>query len=69
MTMTARRRVGALTAVGALIAAGLVAPASPVYADDSDLVVNGGFEAGLDGWFVNNGNATDSATLTPTDDA
>jgi len=69
VTTAARRRVGALAAVGALVAAGLVAPTSPVYAADADLIVNGGFEAGLDGWFANNGNATDSATLTPTDDA
>lgn len=65
---TTRQRVAAL-AVGVLTAAGLVAPASPVYADDADLIVNGGFESGLDGWFVNNGNATDSATLALTGDA
>ncbi|MFY1697258.1 hypothetical protein [Solwaraspora sp. WMMA2101] len=59
---TTRRRATALVAVSALVVAGFVAPASPGYADDADLIVNGGFETGLDGWFVNNGNATDSAT-------
>ncbi|WJK41931.1 family 43 glycosylhydrolase [Solwaraspora sp. WMMA2056] len=66
---TTRRRATALVAVSALVVAGFVAPASPGYADDADLIVNGGFETGLDGWFVNNGNATDSATLALTDDA
>src|SRR5699024_10102101 len=31
--------------------------------------VNGGFEDGLTGWFPNNGNPTDGATLEITDDA
>ena len=35
----------------------------------ADLITNGGFEDGLTGWFANNGNATDSAELTITDDA
>ncbi|WBB80443.1 family 43 glycosylhydrolase [Micromonospora sp. WMMD882] len=65
---TARRRAAAIATVGALLAAGLTA-AAPVQAADTNLVVNGGFEEGLTGWFVNNGNATDRATLTPTTDA
>ncbi|QKW17251.1 carbohydrate-binding protein [Verrucosispora sp. SN26_14.1] len=48
--------------------AGFVA-AAPVQAADTNLVVNGGFENGLANWFVNNGNATDSATLSLTTDA
>ncbi|MET7392882.1 family 43 glycosylhydrolase [Dactylosporangium sp. NPDC005572] len=56
-------------AVGALLAAGLVAAASPARAADENLIVNGGFENGLTSWFVNNGNATDTATLSSTSDA
>ncbi|WP_431726855.1 family 43 glycosylhydrolase [Verrucosispora sp. TAA-831] len=63
----ARRRVAALATAGVMLA-GLVA-AAPVQAADTNLVVNGGFESGLANWFVNNGNATDSATLSPTTDA
>ncbi|MFG2060930.1 family 43 glycosylhydrolase [Micromonospora sp. NPDC048871] len=63
----ARRRVAAVAAAGLLLA-GFVS-AAPVQAAEADLIVNGGFEQGLTGWFVNNGNATDAATLTPTSDA
>ncbi|WBB90296.1 family 43 glycosylhydrolase [Verrucosispora sp. WMMC514] len=64
----ALRRAAAVVTVGLMLATGLVA-ASPAQAEDTDLVVNGGFEDGLTGWFVNNGNATDSATLSLTADA
>ncbi|MCR2817778.1 family 43 glycosylhydrolase [Microbacterium sp. zg.Y1090] len=57
-----------MTAAGVLLAAGL-AVGSPVHAADEELIVNGGFEDGLQGWFANNGNAADGATLTLTDDA
>ncbi|MFF0717934.1 family 43 glycosylhydrolase [Micromonospora sp. NPDC003816] len=63
----ARRRVAAIATAGVMLA-GFVA-AAPVQAADTNLVVNGGFENGLANWFVNNGNATDSATLSPTTDA
>ncbi|MFD6753684.1 family 43 glycosylhydrolase [Micromonospora gifhornensis] len=62
-----RRRVTAIAAAGLLLA-GFVS-AAPVQAADTNLIVNGGFEEGLTGWFVNNGNSTDAATLTPTSDA
>ncbi|MGW0504583.1 carbohydrate binding domain-containing protein [Micromonospora sp. NPDC003241] len=62
-----RRRVAAIATAGVMLA-GFVA-AAPVQAADTNLVVNGGFENGLANWFVNNGNATDSATLSPTTDA
>ncbi|MFI9005722.1 family 43 glycosylhydrolase [Actinosynnema sp. NPDC053489] len=64
------QRPGRLRAVvlTALLAAGLaVAPAAS--AAGPNLITNPGFEAGLSGWTVNNGNATDSATLSPTGDA
>ena len=54
------RRVLAGTALAALVAASLTATL-PSYAADEELVVNGGFEDGTAGWFVNNGNATDEA--------
>jgi len=58
--------------LGLLLTAGL--GTAPVYAEDEEpgaeeLIVNGGFEDGLSGWFANNGNATDSATLELTTDA
>ena len=65
-----RRRMagvlGAALAATALIVSGLAAPAT---AADEELIVNGGFEAGLDGWFVNNGNGTDGGTLSIVSDA
>ncbi|MEV6815695.1 family 43 glycosylhydrolase [Micromonospora sp. NPDC051296] len=63
-----RRRVVAIAAVGTMLAAWF-GPAAPVQAADTNLIVNGGFEEGLGNWFVNNGNATDSATLSLTADA
>ncbi|WP_225216830.1 family 43 glycosylhydrolase [Microbacterium pullorum] len=57
-----------MAAAGVLLAAGF-AVGGPVHAADQELIVNGGFEDGLQGWFANNGNATDSTTLTLTDDA
>ncbi|GAB3841877.1 hypothetical protein GCM10029963_13920 [Micromonospora andamanensis] len=68
MRRAAVRRAAAIVTVGLMLATGLGA-GSPAQADDTDLVVNGGFEDGLTGWFVNNGNATDSATLSLTADA
>ncbi|WP_325048808.1 family 43 glycosylhydrolase [Micromonospora craterilacus] len=52
-----------------MLAAWFAVPAAPVQAADTNLIVNGGFEEGLGSWFVNNGNATDSATLSVTTDA
>jgi arabinoxylan arabinofuranohydrolase len=62
------RRVLAGTALVALVAASLTATL-PSYAADEELIVNGGFEDGTAGWFVNNGNATDGGTLSTTADA
>lgn len=67
-----RRAAVSLVAIGALLSAGLAIATSPVHADEpptEELIVNGGFEDGLTGWFPNNGNATDGATLTVTADA
>ncbi|GAB7192378.1 family 43 glycosylhydrolase [Kineococcus sp. NUM-3379] len=56
----------AVAATLTLIGGGAVGtPASAA----TELTVNGGFEDGLTGWFANNGNATDRAKLTVTDDA
>lgn len=66
---TRRRRagiVGAAIAATALIMSGLAMPAT---AADEELIVNGGFESGLDSWFVNNGNATDGGGLSIVTDA
>ncbi|MGQ3254632.1 MAG: family 43 glycosylhydrolase [Microbacterium aurantiacum] len=57
-----------MAAAGVLLAASLAVTA-PVYAAEEELIVNGGFESGTQGWFANNGNSTDGATLTLTDDA
>ncbi|BCJ56848.1 family 43 glycosylhydrolase [Micromonospora endophytica] len=62
-----RRRAAAIATAGVLLAGFL--SAAPAAAADTDLIVNGGFENGLTSWFVNNGNATDGATLAPTTDA
>jgi arabinoxylan arabinofuranohydrolase len=62
----ARRRVTALVAVGAVLAAGVVATAAPSQAAGPDLIVNGGFENGLANWFMND---TGGGTLSPTMDA
>ncbi|MBB5829156.1 family 43 glycosylhydrolase [Micromonospora carbonacea] len=65
----ARRRVTAIAAVGVMLAAGLAAASAPAQAAEENLIVNGGFEAGVADWFVNNGNSTDGATLSATSDA
>ncbi|MFH8249060.1 family 43 glycosylhydrolase [Microbacterium sp. B2969] len=67
----ARRRrmagaIGAVVATAALLISGVAAPAT---AADEELIVNGGFESGLQNWFVNNGNATDGGTLSIVGDA
>lgn len=62
-----RLRVLAMAAAGALLAAGF-AVGAPANAADEELIANGGFEAGLQSWIPNNGNAADGATLTPTTD-
>ncbi|MEO3808032.1 family 43 glycosylhydrolase [Sphaerisporangium sp. B11E5] len=64
-----RRRVAAVAAAGALLATGAAVTAAPARAAGPNLVVNGGFEDGLAGWFPNNGNAGDGAVLSPTTDA
>ena len=46
----ARRPLVALLTATALAATGTTALASAARAADADLVRNGGFEAGLDGW-------------------
>ncbi|MCE6998703.1 family 43 glycosylhydrolase [Saccharothrix sp. S26] len=63
-----RRRAVVLAAVGALLSGGLAA-APTAAAAGPNLITNPGFEDGLSGWTVNNGNATDGATLAPTGDA
>ncbi|MFB7148199.1 carbohydrate binding domain-containing protein, partial [Streptomyces virginiae] len=55
-----RRTRSLLTAV-ALAAAGFLAAGPPAAAADADLVRNGGFEAGLDGWSCSGGSG---ATVT-----
>lgn len=44
------RRARSLLAAAALAAAGFLAAGPPAAAADADLIRNGGFEAGLDGW-------------------
>ncbi|TDN91672.1 family 43 glycosylhydrolase [Microbacterium sp. BK668] len=63
-----RQRFAAMAAAGLLLVAGL-AMAGPASAADEELITNGGFENGATGWFANNGNAADGATLTVTSDA
>jgi arabinoxylan arabinofuranohydrolase len=58
--------LSAAVAAAALVVSGLAAPAT---AADEELIVNGGFESGVEDWFVNNGNATDGGTLSIVDDA
>ncbi|GAA3733410.1 family 43 glycosylhydrolase [Plantactinospora mayteni] len=64
-----RRRFAAIATVGVVLAAAPVATPVPVQAAEQNLILNGGFEDGLANWFVNNGNANDSATLSTTTDA
>ncbi|WP_405083965.1 family 43 glycosylhydrolase [Microbispora sp. NBC_01389] len=66
---SALRRVAAAAMTGALLATAVAATSGPVQAAGPNIIVNGGFEDGLSGWFVNNGNSTDGATLSPTTDA
>ncbi|TQJ30755.1 family 43 glycosylhydrolase [Microbacterium sp. SLBN-146] len=63
-----RIRAVAMAAAGVLLAAG-IAVTAPANAADEELIVNGGFESGVQPWFPNNGNATDGATLNVTTDA
>ncbi|WP_202609932.1 family 43 glycosylhydrolase [Herbidospora solisilvae] len=67
--MKLRSRFAAIVTTAAMLGTLSTVTASPVQAAGPDLIVNGGFESGLTGWFPNNGNATDTATLTPTTDA
>ncbi|RST14587.1 chitinase [Streptomyces sp. WAC05950] len=55
------RRTRSLLTVVALAAAGFLAAGPPAAAADADLVRNGGFEAGLDGWSCSGGSG---ATVT-----
>ncbi|QIG39502.1 family 43 glycosylhydrolase [Microbacterium sp. 4R-513] len=61
-------RFAAMATAGLLLVAGL-AMAGPASAADEELITNGGFENGTTGWFANNGNAADGATLALTTDA
>ncbi|MEU9301197.1 glycoside hydrolase family 18 protein [Streptomyces sp. NPDC048269] len=55
------RRARSLLTAAALAAAGFLAAGPPAAAADADLVRNGGFEAGLDGWSCSGGSG---ATVT-----
>lgn len=66
---SARRRFTAIAAVGVMLAANLVGTAAPAAAASPNLIVNGGFEDGLDGWFPNDFDPSNLATLSVTDDA
>ncbi|WP_402372252.1 family 43 glycosylhydrolase [Isoptericola rhizosphaerae] len=61
------RATAAGVATAALLSAAFVS--TPSFAADEELVANGGFEDGTTGWFVNDGNSTDSAVLATTADA
>ncbi|WP_328927923.1 glycoside hydrolase family 18 protein [Streptomyces sp. NBC_00190] len=50
------RRAWSLLTAAALAAAGFLAAGPPAAAADADLVRNGGFEAGLDGWSCSGGS-------------
>ncbi len=52
------RRAWSLLTAAALAAAGFLAAGPPAAAADADLVRNGGFEAGLDGWSCSAGSGT-----------
>lgn len=66
-----RRRVPRRTIAGLALAALMTASfaATASYAAGEELIVNGGFENGTEGWFANNGNPTDGGTLSTTTDA
>ncbi|MBO0984974.1 family 43 glycosylhydrolase [Rathayibacter sp. SD072] len=69
---TARKgRFGLRLLATAALTALLVAPfaAQTSSAAEQELVVNGGFENGISGWFVNNGNAADAGVIATTADA
>ncbi|MFJ1565299.1 chitinase [Streptomyces erythrochromogenes] len=57
------RRAWSLLTAAALAAAGFLAVGPPAAAADADLVRNGGFEAGLDGWSCSAGSG--AAVTTP----
>ncbi|WP_405449939.1 chitinase [Streptomyces erythrochromogenes] len=57
------RRAWSLLTAAALAAAGFLAAGPPAAAADADLVRNGGFEAGLDGWSCSAGSG--AAVTTP----
>ncbi|MGP3688772.1 chitinase [Streptomyces sp. IBSNAI002] len=57
------RRAWSLLTAAALAAAGFLAAGPPAAAADADLVRNGGFETGLDGWSCSAGSG--SAVTTP----
>ncbi|WP_412076591.1 chitinase [Streptomyces xanthophaeus] len=52
------RRAWSILTAAALAAAGFLAAGPPAAAADADLVRNGGFEAGLDGWNCSGGSGT-----------
>ncbi|MEU9373188.1 glycoside hydrolase family 18 protein [Streptomyces sp. NPDC048255] len=52
------RRAWSILTAAALAAAGFLAAGPPAAAADADLVRNGGFEAGLDGWSCSAGSGT-----------
>ncbi|MFD4242543.1 chitinase [Streptomyces sp. NPDC058525] len=56
------RRAWSLLTAAALAAAGFLAAGPPAAAADADLVRNGGFEAGLDGWSCSAGSGTTVTT-------
>ncbi|MBN0047858.1 carbohydrate binding domain-containing protein [Streptomyces actuosus] len=56
--MDRSRPLAALLAAAALAVPGLTALSSAARAADADLLVNGGFEAGLDGWTCTAGSGT-----------
>ncbi|MEV6366934.1 family 43 glycosylhydrolase [Micromonospora musae] len=64
-----RRRITAVAAALTLAVGSAAVAAAPVQAASPNLIVNGGFEAGLADWFANDGNAADSAGLSTTTDA
>lgn len=57
------RRATSILTAAALVVAGFLAAGPPAAAADADLVRNGGFESGLDGWSCSGGSGT--AVTTP----
>ncbi|MBM0224569.1 MULTISPECIES: family 43 glycosylhydrolase [Micromonospora] len=66
---SSRRRITAVAAALTLAVGSAAVAAAPVQAASPNLIVNGGFEDGLASWFANDGNASDTATLSTTTDA